>query len=606
MIALVIRRLTAVPALKFLALLTSRHHSTERRKPAVAPTALRLAGPLFASLCLLFAAFGDQAQSPEVLVSNFATTGSYSAFVVSSQPFTTGTNAAGYRLTSVELYLFNNNQGDLLVRIIPSASDGTPDTSDSTQYIQLTNPPTFVGETANAFTAPADTTLAANTTYHVVIERPGLNAVRTNGQSSENPAAAGWSIGDSRYGAESFPPSSWSTNEHAIEIRVNGTIRMNNRPTAANKTVTTTEDTAYTFNANDFNFADVDTGDALDSVKIVTLPGAGSLTLDGMTVTANGSVSKANLDAAKLVFTPAANASGSPYTTFTFKVNDGDADSTASYTMTVNVTAANDPPTAANKTVTTAEDTAYSFNATDFGFADVDTDDELHSVKIVTLPALGFLANDGVAVTRNQSVSKVDLDDDKLVFTPAGNGDPYTSFTFTVNDGDADSAEAYTLTIDVTAANIPREQLIDPLEPANADVDWKARVTVGHWHVQNREWERGWRVQACAQRKDFTEVTDIEDHDPNDICFGRISDRDFTVGTETYTLEGIFHSVAHNNDSLTLAFTQEVDIAPLLNRTFVINGQSYAVTDRYYPQGNASRGPQIVWAEPTWTAARAF
>ena len=195
----------------------------------------------------------------------------------------------------------------------------------------------------------------------------------------------------------------------------------NDPPTAANETVTTAEDTAYTFEADDFNFADVDSGDALASVKIATLPGAGTLALDGTAATANQAVSKADIDADKLVFTPAANASGDPYASFTFKVNDGDADSASSYTMTIDVTAANDPPTAANETVTTAEDTAYTFEADDFNFADVDSGDALASVKIATLPGAGTLALDGTAATANQAVSKADIDADKLVFTPAAN-----------------------------------------------------------------------------------------------------------------------------------------------------------------------------------------
>ena len=44
-----------------------------------------------------------------------------------------------------------------------------------------------------------------------------------------------------------------------------------------------------------------------------------------------------------------------------------------------------------------------------------------------------------------------------LTFTPArdAHGDPYTTFTFTVNDGTDDSASAYTMTIDVTDAPAP-------------------------------------------------------------------------------------------------------------------------------------------------------
>ena len=59
--------------------------------------------------------------------------------------------------------------------------------------------------------------------------------------------------------------------------------------------MTTNEDTAYTFSADDFNFADTDTADTLSSVTIVTLPASnkGTLKLDNTAVTAEQSVSNA-------------------------------------------------------------------------------------------------------------------------------------------------------------------------------------------------------------------------------------------------------------------------------------------------------------------------
>ena len=236
---------------------------------------------------------------------------------------------------------------------------------------------------------------------------------------------------------------------------VNGT--SNTAPTAANKTVTTRVGTAYTFDDDDFGFADTDAGDTLASVKIVSLPAPGTLALDGPDVTLNQVVTKADIDAAKLTFTPVAGASGDPYATFTFKVNDGTDDSASTYTMTIDVTAApvtNTAPTAANKTVTTRVGTAYTFDDDDFGFADTDAGDTLASVKIVSLPAPGTLALDGPDVTLNQVVTKADIDAAKLTFTPVAgaSGTGYASFTFTVNDGTVDSASAYTMTIDVTTA----------------------------------------------------------------------------------------------------------------------------------------------------------
>ena len=115
----------------------------------------------------------------------------------------------------------------------------------------------------------------------------------------------------------------------------------NDPPTAANGTVTTGAGTAYAFAASDFNFSDTD-GDTLAGVTITTLPasGKGTLAFGGTAVTLNQAVTKADIDADKLTYTPPAGASGTGYASFGFKVNDGTIDSRAAYTMTVNVTEA--------------------------------------------------------------------------------------------------------------------------------------------------------------------------------------------------------------------------------------------------------------------------
>ena len=112
--------------------------------------------------------------------------------------------------------------------------------------------------------------------------------------------------------------------------------------------MTVAEDESYTFAASDFGFVDSDTGDGLAGVTIVAPPGAGKGTLElgGTAVTANQAIAASALGT--LTFTPPANANGSGYASFTFTVSDGTSESVASaYTMTVDVTAANDPATGA-------------------------------------------------------------------------------------------------------------------------------------------------------------------------------------------------------------------------------------------------------------------
>ena len=127
-----------------------------------------------------------------------------------------------------------------------------------------------------------------------------------------------------------------------LQITV-GTAPTNTAPTAAHKTVTTGEDRAYAFTADDFGFDDDDAGATLASVTIVTLPMVGTLALDGTAVMAADVVTTAQIDADMLTFTPARDAHGAPYTTFTFTVNDGTDDSAIAYTMTIDVTDAPAP-----------------------------------------------------------------------------------------------------------------------------------------------------------------------------------------------------------------------------------------------------------------------
>ena len=121
---------------------------------------------------------------------------------------------------------------------------------------------------------------------------------------------------------------------------------VNDPPLGANHTLTVTENTSYTFAVADFGFTDPnDTPpNALLAVEITTLPSAGTLTDNSVAVTAGQFIPVADISGGKLLFTPATNATGTPYATFTFQVRDDggttnggiDIDATPK-TMTVNV-----------------------------------------------------------------------------------------------------------------------------------------------------------------------------------------------------------------------------------------------------------------------------
>ena len=136
------------------------------------------------------------------------------------------------------------------------------------------------------------------------------------------------------------------------------TAIANDPPAGTDKTVTVAEDGSYVFTAADFGFGDFNDSpaNALAAVKISSLPAAGSLLYNNVAVTAaqvaaGFEVSAADIASGLLRFAPAAQANGTGYASFTFQVRDnggtasGGVDTDQSpNTITINVTAVNDPP----------------------------------------------------------------------------------------------------------------------------------------------------------------------------------------------------------------------------------------------------------------------
>ena len=137
-------------------------------------------------------------------------------------------------------------------------------------------------------------------------------------------------------------------------------------------------------------------------------------------------------------------------------------------------------------------------------------------------------------------------------------------------------------------------------EPADDSVDWKTSITVGNWSTRRGERERGWRVQDCVQTRE--DVSDIEDHSPDDICYGQIGQKQFTVGSMTYMLEGVYHGVSSADDSVTMEFEGEADLTALADRAFIINGTTFWMSGAII-LGGIANAQAIVWPEPAWTHA---
>ena len=323
----------------------------------------------------------------------------------------------------------------------------------------------------------------------------------------------------------------------------------NTAPTTANRSVRINEDATYTFSTSDFSFSDVDSGDTLKSVLITSAPAAGQLLYNGATFTIGSSgYAIAKADLGKLSFVPAANANGDGYTTFQFKVVDQCDAASSAATLTIDVTAVNDAPTTANRSVCINEDATYTFSTSDFSFSDVDSGDTLKTVLITSAPAAGQLLYNGATFTIGSSgyaIAKADLG--KLSFVPAANanGDGYTTFQFKVVDQCDAASSAATLTIDVTAIN-------------------DAPTSKNALNVLNQAYEAGVNqlghslssvTATGAVGSLFAEIIDL-DHDQLSIisllvldATGSASGREWvSVGTtETRTINGLYGALTLNS-----------------------------------------------------------
>jgi hypothetical protein len=131
----------------------------------------------------------------------------------------------------------------------------------------------------------------------------------------------------------------------------------------------------------------------------------------------------------------------------------------------------NSPPVSTNDSATATASTATYLTSADFGtYSDPDVNPWV-SVRIESLPTGGTLQwYNGMiwsSVTIGQAISINDIDSNKLRYTSAAQTTA-DSFTFTVSDGLASSAAAYTLSLTVTAgAQALSAQAITFAQPAS-------------------------------------------------------------------------------------------------------------------------------------------
>ncbi len=243
----------------------------------------------------------------------------------------------------------------------------------------------------------------------------------TYSNSSTTPPASvviDWTFNDGNAGAQGSGGALSTVGSTVVNITA---VVDQTPPTSADAMRVVAEDTGLVLGLADFAFVDADAGDTLQFITITELPLAGALTLDGVAVLAGDEIGAADLAAGKLVFTPAANASGAAHASFGFSVSDGVASSPAQR-ITVDVTAVNDAPSSDTPNLVlddSAEDEPRLITSADLlaGWSDADGD---------TLAVINPVASQGSVLSNG---------DGTWTWFPVADAHGPVTLTYDVTDG---------------------------------------------------------------------------------------------------------------------------------------------------------------------------
>ena len=300
---------------------------------------------------------------------------------------------------------------------------GTSEASDPVTATPVNTAPTAVDDTATMY---EDTVLTivvtANDSDDDPIDTLSVTVLTTPGNGTAVLASGSTTTvtytPDANYnGSDSFV---YTVSDGTATATATVTITItavNDAPTAVDDSTSTAEDTAVDINvvAND---TDPDTVDTLSVTTVTTTPGNGTAAINSGSTTT-------------VTYTPNADFNG--IDSFDYTLSDGTATDTG--TVTITITAVNDPPTALADSATTTQGTAVDINVV---ANDTDVEGDALSVTSVTTPSKGTAAID----MNNTAV---------VTYTPNSGHIGTDSFKYTL-DGAATDTGTVTITVAATSA----------------------------------------------------------------------------------------------------------------------------------------------------------
>ena len=232
---------------------------------------------LLAALAALAALHAPPLQAQTTLTTFVSNTSvnPLSAFnTIYGQSFETGATTGGYTVSEVDVHLSNVSGKSAAVEI--KEDNGSDEPGDL--VATLANPDTLTADSLNTFTAPAGTTLAASTTYWIVVNENIADAadratVSVDGSNDET-GEPGWSIGDGVYYKDAASDD-WSTSNSSLRIAVKGTsggtTTLSNDATLSGLTLEDGDGNAITldtvFASDDYEY-EVSVANDIDAVKL--------------------------------------------------------------------------------------------------------------------------------------------------------------------------------------------------------------------------------------------------------------------------------------------------------------------------------------------------
>ena len=211
----------------------------------VRPLAARVLTAVLLAAFAALLALSAQAQTTAItLVSNTGEIVGAGSSNFGAQSFETGSNADGYTVSEVDIHLGTAANKSTTVKIREDDGSDEPGALVATPN----NPATLTNSGLNTFTAPADTTLAADTTYWISVNEGSSNrasfiTTSGNGQTGE----PGWSIGNQRLWRSSEGEGWATSHDLSFLIAIKGTAPTDVKLVLSTSTLTVGEAGSGTF-----------------------------------------------------------------------------------------------------------------------------------------------------------------------------------------------------------------------------------------------------------------------------------------------------------------------------------------------------------------------